>query len=89
MPRAIVTVGVVRNPTKLAKVINDLQRQISSNRSSLNDVKLKIDPKARAKAKAEAKAVKAKEAAEAKEKAKAEAEEKAKAKPQINPKLSK
>ena len=32
MPRAKITVGVVRNPTQLAKVLNDQQLQISAIR---------------------------------------------------------
>ena len=32
MPRATITVGVVRNPTQLAKVLNDQQLQISALR---------------------------------------------------------
>lgn len=61
MPRAKITVGVVRNPTKLAKVLNDQQLQISSIRVMCDAMVRRLEPKkAKAKEKAAAKA-KAKE----------------------------
>lgn len=67
MPRAKITVGVVRNPTKLAKVINDQQLQISAIRVMCDAMVRRLEPrKARAKAKAAAKVL-AKEKEDAKD----------------------
>jgi len=38
MPRATITAGVVRNPTKLAKALNDLQLQVSKCRVEIGNV---------------------------------------------------
>lgn len=41
MPRAKITVGVVRNPNQLCSALNDLQVQISRLRVDVEDLKKK------------------------------------------------
>lgn len=45
MPRATVTVSVVRNPMKLAKVLNDQQLQISAIRVMCDSICRSLEKK--------------------------------------------